>query len=176
MRKDHLIQGTGVAVLKDVNDVSVDASMPQHSALISSTSEVFPPSPSAYSTLRSSPALSIVSERSMNFDKSPARHPLHRSPLSGLQRPPSLTGMTRTRSLSSSSGRTLNEKGSATTTRLANGRNSSTSTPPQAPACVRCRNRKMRCEAKKDTLPCKRCLDEGHECTFPGRKIRFVPP
>ncbi|RXW24288.1 hypothetical protein EST38_g1583 [Candolleomyces aberdarensis] len=46
--------------------------------------------------------------------------------------------------------------------------------PPRA--CARCKNLKVRCEAKTDNEPCKRCLNGGHECFIPGRKIRRVPP
>ncbi|CAA7267126.1 unnamed protein product [Cyclocybe aegerita] len=45
-----------------------------------------------------------------------------------------------------------------------------------ARACARCKNLKVRCEAKTDTEPCKRCFNGGHECVIPGRKIRRTPP
>ncbi|PPQ69168.1 hypothetical protein CVT26_003542 [Gymnopilus dilepis] len=43
-------------------------------------------------------------------------------------------------------------------------------------ACQRCKNLKVRCEAKTETEPCKRCFNGGHECIIPGRKIRRTPP
>ncbi|KAF9525684.1 hypothetical protein CPB83DRAFT_896852 [Crepidotus variabilis] len=45
-----------------------------------------------------------------------------------------------------------------------------------ARACARCKNLKVKCEAKTETEPCKRCFNGGHECVIPGRKIRKVPP
>lgn len=45
-----------------------------------------------------------------------------------------------------------------------------------ARACARCKGLKVRCEAKTENEPCKRCLNGGHECFIPGRKIRRVPP
>jgi len=46
----------------------------------------------------------------------------------------------------------------------------------RARACARCKNLKVRCEAKTEHEPCKRCLNGGHECFIPGRKVRRVPP
>jgi hypothetical protein len=43
-------------------------------------------------------------------------------------------------------------------------------------ACARCKTLKVRCEAKTETEPCKRCFNGGHECVIPGRKIRRTPP
>ncbi|KAF8807008.1 hypothetical protein BYT27DRAFT_7190720 [Phlegmacium glaucopus] len=43
-------------------------------------------------------------------------------------------------------------------------------------ACARCKKFKVKCEAKTETDPCKRCLNGGHECVIPGRKIRRTPP
>ena len=43
-------------------------------------------------------------------------------------------------------------------------------------ACARCKKFKVKCEAKTETEPCKRCLNGGHECVIPGRKIRRIPP
>ncbi|TFK27196.1 hypothetical protein FA15DRAFT_666700 [Coprinopsis marcescibilis] len=43
-------------------------------------------------------------------------------------------------------------------------------------ACARCKNLKVKCEVKNEGDPCKRCLNGGHECVIPGRKVRRVPP
>lgn len=45
-----------------------------------------------------------------------------------------------------------------------------------ARACARCKNLKVRCEAKTENDPCKRCLNGGHDCITPGKKIRRTPP
>ncbi|PPR05790.1 hypothetical protein CVT24_006845 [Panaeolus cyanescens] len=45
-----------------------------------------------------------------------------------------------------------------------------------ARACQRCKNLKVKCEAKTETDPCKRCFNGGHECVVPGRKVRRTPP
>ena len=42
--------------------------------------------------------------------------------------------------------------------------------------CARCKRLKIRCEGIAKTEPCKRCMNGGHECVFPERKIRRVPP
>lgn len=43
-------------------------------------------------------------------------------------------------------------------------------------ACARCKTLKVKCEVKNEGDPCKRCLNGGHDCVIPGRKIRRVPP
>lgn len=43
-------------------------------------------------------------------------------------------------------------------------------------ACARCKSLKVRCEVKHEGDPCKRCINGGHDCIIPGRKIRRVPP
>lgn len=43
-------------------------------------------------------------------------------------------------------------------------------------ACARCKSLKVRCEVKNEGDPCKRCINGGHDCIIPGRKIRRVPP
>ncbi|KAI5117668.1 hypothetical protein M0805_009701 [Coniferiporia weirii] len=44
------------------------------------------------------------------------------------------------------------------------------------PACVRCKNLKVRCEFTTDPNTCRRCLNGRHDCTTPGRKKRRQPP
>jgi Fungal Zn(2)-Cys(6) binuclear cluster domain len=43
-------------------------------------------------------------------------------------------------------------------------------------ACARCKSLKVKCEVKHEGEPCKRCINGGHDCKIPGRKIRRVPP
>ncbi|KIK08973.1 hypothetical protein K443DRAFT_498624 [Laccaria amethystina LaAM-08-1] len=45
-----------------------------------------------------------------------------------------------------------------------------------ARACARCKILMVKCEAKTESDPCKRCLNGGHDCVTPGRGIRRTHP